>query len=152
MNNNMNNNRMKDEALGMPHGTAANKLRKMIMFDLLDTCGKNTCFKCGKIIETVDELSIEHKESWLYADDPKEAFFSLDNIAFSHLRCNVPHNRPGPIGLRKTGPEGTAWCNGCKEFIDRTLFAKGTRWDGLNPCCQDCTNRRKRENRRLLRA
>jgi hypothetical protein len=33
-------------------------------------------------------LSIDHKNPWQAAADPKASFFDLDNIAFSHLRCN----------------------------------------------------------------
>jgi hypothetical protein len=51
----------KSAFLGMPHGTAANRLRKMILFNLLQRHGENVCFKCSKFIETADELSIEHK-------------------------------------------------------------------------------------------
>lgn len=42
-----------------------------------------------KKINTVDELSIEHKEPWENSDNPKELFFNLDNISFSHLKCNI---------------------------------------------------------------
>lgn len=37
----------------------------------------------------MDELSIEHKTPWLDSEDPKALFFDLNNIAFSHLSCNV---------------------------------------------------------------
>ncbi len=82
-------NRTKNRLLGMPHGTASNRLRKMILYSML--YGKvysRNCFQCGQKIEDVDDLSIEHKEPWQSADDPKAAFFDLENIAFSHLRCN----------------------------------------------------------------
>lgn len=82
-------NRVKAEALGMSHGTAANRLRKMILFSLVCRLELNTCYQCGSEILSVDDLSIEHKEPWLRADDPVESFFDLDNIAFSHLSCNV---------------------------------------------------------------
>ena len=83
------NNRKKHEKLGMPYGTANGKLRKSLLFHLavrLDIC---RCFHCEKYIETVDEFSIEHKIPWLNSNDPVKNFFSLDNIAFSHLKCNV---------------------------------------------------------------
>ncbi len=81
-------NRVKAEALGMSHGTAANRLRKMILFSLVCRLSLNTCYQCGGEILSVDDLSIEHKEPWLRADDPVQCFFDLDNIAFSHLSCN----------------------------------------------------------------
>ena len=52
----------KSAFLGMPHGTAANRLRKMVMFHLLQKHGENICFQCGEKIATADELSIEHKQ------------------------------------------------------------------------------------------
>ena len=78
----------KSKALGMSHGTAANRLRKMILFSLVCKLGLDICYQCGKKILLVDDLSIEHKEPWLRADDPAESFFDLDNVAFSHLSCN----------------------------------------------------------------
>lgn len=78
----------KDKLLGMSHGTASNRLRKLIMWTLVCKTDQNVCFRCGQRIEDVDDLSIEHKEPWQGAADPKAAFFDLKNIAFSHLRCN----------------------------------------------------------------
>jgi hypothetical protein len=86
-------NDIKAEQLGMPIGTASNILRKSIMFDLLKRHGENVCFQCGEEIESVDNLSIEHKTPWLYSENPKELFFSLDNIAFSHIKCNISAHR-----------------------------------------------------------
>ena len=82
-------NKIKSDALGMPIGTASNRLRKMILFSLVCRFNLNTCYQCNGEILSIDDLSIEHKEPWLQADDPVESFFNLDNIAFSHLSCNV---------------------------------------------------------------
>ena len=84
-----NSNKKKSEFLGIPYGTATNKLRKNIMFRLLQKMGENVCFKCGHVIEKVDDLSIEHKLPWEGRD--VALFWDLDNIAFSHLFCNRPH-------------------------------------------------------------
>ena len=54
----------KSAFLGMPHGTANARLRNMILFHLLQKHGENICFNCSEMIETVDELSIEHKQPW----------------------------------------------------------------------------------------
>jgi len=78
----------KSAALGMPIGTASNRLRKMILFSLVCRLKMNTCHQCGTEILSVDDLSIEHREPWLQADDPVQSFFDLDNITFSHLSCN----------------------------------------------------------------
>ena len=79
----------KAEQLGMSHGAAAGRLRKQIMFRLLQEAGEDVCYRCSKQIETADEMSIEHIVPWLNSDNPKELFFDLNNIAFSHLSCNV---------------------------------------------------------------
>ena len=82
-------NEKKNNMLGMPHGTAANRLRKNILFSLVCALKANECFQCGGVIQSVEDLSIEHKEPWMQANDPVESFFDLNNIAFSHLKCNA---------------------------------------------------------------
>lgn len=82
-------NKKKTDLLGMNHGTASHQLRKLILFKLVVSTGLDICHRCGKRIISVSDLSIEHKEPWMQAEDPKESFFDLDNIAFSHLSCNV---------------------------------------------------------------
>lgn len=82
-------NREKAKALGMSHGAAANKLRKMILFDLVCRLGLNVCYQCGEKIADIADLSIEHKVPWLRANDPVQVYFDLGNIAFSHLSCNI---------------------------------------------------------------
>lgn len=84
----MNTNQKKTVQLGMPQGTASNRLRKEIIFSFLKRLGENFCYQCGSEIKTVKELSIEHKIPWLDSEDPKELFFNLENVAFSHLSCN----------------------------------------------------------------
>ena len=123
------------EQLGMPPGTAANRLRKNILFHLLCRLEENVCFRCKEKIQTVDDLSIEHKEPW--EGRSAELFWNLNNIAFSHLTCNVPHIRRGGIGHRKIGPEGMAWCIGCQKFEPVENFYKSpTRWNGLQGYCK----------------
>jgi len=86
-------NEIKSNQLGMPFGTASSKLRKQILFNLLKKYGENICFKCKKEILNEEELSIEHKEPWLHSKSPKELFFDINNIAFSHLMCNITVHR-----------------------------------------------------------
>lgn len=89
----INGNRKKTDQLGQPHGTATAKLKKLILFDLLKRLNLSSCFQCGKPIDSITDLSIEHKEPWLDSEDPKAKFFDLDNIAFSHLSCNSSAGR-----------------------------------------------------------
>jgi hypothetical protein len=121
------NNRKKHDQLGMPHGTAMAQLRKRVLFELLKRHGENICFQCGTVIETVDELSIEHKIPWLDSSSPKELFFEIENIAFSHLHCNV-----GAARHRES------------EHGDYNKYQKGCR-------CPDCRSANAR-NRRITRA
>ena len=99
--------------LGMPFGTAQGRLRKMIMFQMIQKLGLDICFQCGKKIETVEELSIEHKIPWLDKENAKELFWDLDNIAFSHLNCNVSAGRRHNKGDIKH-PSITSYQRGCR--------------------------------------
>ena len=134
----------KSAFLGMPHGTAGNRLRKLILFDLLRRHGEKVCFKCAEVIETPEQLSIEHKEPWEGVS--VELFWSLKNIAFSHLRCNKNHRHEGGgAKRRKVGPEGTAWCRNCKAFLPISKFSRhASRWNGLQPWCNGCYEGRRR--------
>ena len=123
----------KDELLGMPFGTAMNKLRKALLFRMAQQLNLDQCYRCGNKINFVNDLSIEHKDSWQQADDPIKSFFDLDNIAFSHLRCNsVAGGREGgqhfftghiPWNTGKRTPHGTftrynshgCRCEQCKQ-------------------------------------
>ena len=94
-------NQTKDRLLGMPHGTANHRLRKLILFDLLRRFGLDQCFRCGQRINQVDDLSIEHKAPWQSAPDPQASFFDLENIAFSHLSCNSGARQDGDTANRQ---------------------------------------------------
>ena len=78
--------------LGMSYGAACNRLRKNILFHLLKEHGKNICFKCSEVIDKVEDLSIEHKLPWEGRD--ASLFWDIENIAFSHMKCNRPHTPP----------------------------------------------------------
>lgn len=82
-------NKKKSEQLGMSYGSAAHRLRKMLMFQMAQELKRDLCFQCGKRIEDVGDLSVEHKIPWLDSDDPIGLFFDLNNVAFSHLKCNI---------------------------------------------------------------
>ena len=127
----------------MPFGTASHKLRKLVVFEMLN--GRHfspDCYRCGKRIQTVDELSIEHKSPWRTADE----FWNIENIAFSHLRCNKPlrsaqmrANAKIGIAKRKIAPNGFAWCSLCRQFLPVDRFSRHrSRWNGLHSCCAEC--------------
>ncbi len=129
-------NKKKNDTLGMPHGTATGRLRKLVLFRQLEKHKENVCVRCGKTIETADELSTEHIKPW--EGISAELFWDLNNIAFSHLSCNKPHSYP----RAKIEPtSGTNWCYRCKEFKDIKFFGKCSfRRTGLENRCRDCKN------------
>ena len=104
-------NEKKAKQLGMPIGTATARLRKALLFSLLEALDQNVCYRCGTRIITVDDLSIDHKIAWLDSDDPITKFFDLNNIAFSHLHCNIS------VAKKPKSPHGSRnrYCNhGCR--------------------------------------
>lgn len=100
----------KKKQLGMNPSTASNRLRKLILFDLIKKLELDVCYQCKQKIEKIEELSIEHKIPWLDSEDPKELFFSLENIAFSHLSCNSSAKRNKNV----THPSETSYKYGCR--------------------------------------
>lgn len=116
--------RLKDRLLGEPHGTASAKLRKALLFKYVVKAGDDSCHRCGKRIESVGDLSIEHRSSWQRADDPRRVFFDLDGIAFSHLKCNV--NTADGYRPRETFEHGLTMYSkyGCRCEVCRAAKAK----------------------------
>ncbi len=113
-------NKKKSEQLEMSYGKAGNILRKSIMFSLAQKCNYDTCYRCKKKIENIDELSIEHIKPWLDSDNPVERFFDLNNTAFSHLNCNIKaRNIPNK---KRFNNINKFWCWRCKQYKDRNLF------------------------------
>lgn len=111
--------------LGMPYGTACNKLRKSLLFSLIKELNKNVCYQCGKIIESEDELSIEHKIPFIDSEDPKKLFFDLSNIAFSHLKCNIKAaRRPISIKIKHEERAKKGLHNLCKLNEEQVLQIK----------------------------
>jgi hypothetical protein len=84
----MNGNQLKHAALGEAFGTANGKLRKALLFEAIGRLGERDCYRCGVLIERIDDFSIEHKSAWMQAADKRSAFYDLGNIAYSHLSCN----------------------------------------------------------------
>ena len=74
--------------LGMSRSTANTKLHRELIWMLLQETGRTKCYRCGKEM-TREDFSIEHKIPWMNSSNPKKLFWSLDNIDFSHLQCNI---------------------------------------------------------------
>ena len=110
-------NQKKYDQLGMPHGTAMNRLRKSIMFQMAQELGKDICFRCGEKIDSIESLSIEHKEAWQLSENPYKSFFDLGNIAFSHLHCNISSGSKHYAGHGQRGMyHNGCRCNECQEW------------------------------------
>ncbi len=106
--------------LGMPQGTAANRLRKTLLFHLVCKLNLNNCHQCKEKIKTEEEFSIEHKEPYLNSENPVEKYFDMNNIAFSHHKCNI-----GARSSSRKPKHGTATmygapykcrCDLCREY------------------------------------
>lgn len=137
----MSNARKQQEAkiLGMSFGTACGRLRRLVMLHLLQRHGENVCFKCGKLILRVEELTLEHKQPWRAGG--ATLFWDLDNIAFSHARCNL---RTGWV--KREVIAGMLWCSACKQSRPTTYFHKETRQrTGYAVLCKDCANAKRRK-------
>lgn len=124
--------------LGMPIGTASNRLKKMVLLKLLRELKRDSCLRCSGIIESAKDLAIDHKRPWL--DVSAHLFWDLSNIGFSHSRCNS-------IARRTTALAGTAWCTGHAAFLPLCDFGKNkTKWAGVQSFCESCTVERYRSN------
>ena len=106
----------KKEQLGMNPSTASGRLVKDILWKLIKETGQDSCCKCGELMSR-ETFSIEHVEPWLDSDDPVKLYFDLDNISFSHLKCNVEDKRSNQEKL----PCGTvaAYKRGCRCVLCR---------------------------------
>ena len=132
--------------LGMPRGTAANRLRKLVLFDVLKRHDENVCYRCGSQIESAEQLSIEHKQPWEHVD--VNLFWDLNNIAFSHLGCNCAAARRSqegkPSSRRIDCPDGMSWCRTHKQFLPIEKFSKHNQtWNGFKRDCKDCEKKYK---------
>lgn len=92
---NPNRKNMQKQQLGLDYGTASSRLRKNLLFHLAVKCGMDDCYRCGEKIETPEDMHIDHKEYWFNSDDPAGKFFDLENVAFSHAKCNILDGRGG---------------------------------------------------------
>ena len=78
----------KKQQLGMNTSTATNRLTRDLLFKFIVLSGKNECYRCKQPM-TRQEFSIEHVTPWLDSEDPVGLFFDLDNVSFSHQKCNT---------------------------------------------------------------
>ena len=109
--------------LGMNPSTASGRLVKDVLWRLIQQTNQCTCCKCGEPMSR-ETFSIEHIVPWLDSEDPVGLYFDLENISFSHLRCNVADSRGS--GVQKKYP----------TVRDRVL-ARQERRKGTRPYCPE---------------
>jgi len=123
------------EFLGVNYGTARSRLTRLILFDLAKKDNLDNCYRCGKKIKSIEEFSIEHKKPWFNRD--KDLFWDLDNIAFSHFKCNS--QEPNLRRRKQHDDKNKAWCSVCKKWKDKKHFnKKASRWNGVANECRGC--------------
>jgi len=86
----------RDDLLGMPYGKATHLLRREVVFHLITELGLNICPRCDRPILSSDAMSFDHIKPWV--DEDAALFWDLDNVAFSHRRCNYLHKRANVYG------------------------------------------------------
>lgn len=143
--------RDRGKLLGMPFGTANNRLMKTLLFYLVKRLGEHYCHVCGDEIADHTEMSIEHIKPWENRD-PSLFWDVENNVAFSHRACNKRHVNPGAKVLRRIGPKGTAWCSGHQAFLPTRCFSKDKyHWNGLYDRCKECDGTQKKRRARKTR-
>ena len=80
--------RNKSEVLGMPISKASHRLNRDLIYSMGVKLGLMDCYRCGCPISR-EEFTVEHKIAWMDSDNPQATFFDLENVAFSHQRCNA---------------------------------------------------------------
>lgn len=127
----------KKEQLGVAYGTARNQLNKKLMFHLAQKLDMDYCYQCAAKIESSAELSIEHMTPWLDSDSPRELFFDIDNIAFSHHSCNVGAARQ-PLKREDLDEKGLAECRTCGIKPKDEFVKRANKWNGVDNECKEC--------------
>ena len=56
-------NEAKAQQLGMPFGTASGKLKKILLFQAIQRLGEDSCYKCSKKIDRIEDFTVEHKKT-----------------------------------------------------------------------------------------
>ena len=128
--------------LGMSPGKARNRLVNSLLFYFAQTTNRDTCYRCNKLIESVNDFSLDHIKDWRNSGDPVELFFNLENIAFSHKSCNYS-------AARKLNKKGriTLTCANCntafqrlKSEYDHTKSKGRTNFYCNRQCFFECKN------------
>ena len=122
-------NASKTKLLSMPFGTAQGKLRKALLFKFVQRAGEANCYRCGDWIFDIDVFTVEHKKPWGSAKNPVEAFFDLDNVAFSHMKCNY--------GVKREDTH----CSQGHEYTEGNTYRCSNGWRQCRQCHREKQSR-----------
>ncbi len=76
------------EQLGLSYPAASYRLIRKLLFSLLVESKRAICLRCKQPIDSVEDMTIDHMIPWRNKADAQELFYDIENIAFSHPRCN----------------------------------------------------------------
>jgi len=139
----MNKSERRSAQLGMPYGTAVSKLRKSLLFSMAQRLNLDSCVRCEQKINKIEEFTIEHILPWENVNP--DLFWDLNNIAFSHSRCNIPHKQNGG-NPSKRFLNGLWLCLECKRYKNEdefSLYKAGT----PRSWCKICRAKRKKQGK-----
>jgi hypothetical protein len=129
---------------GVSVSTARTQLINRLMFDMIVQLNKNTCFRCHNAM-TVKDFSIEHVIPWAWEENAHELFMDVNNITFSHRRCNSAHGRntkrkQEAAKHRRKFDDDLVKCGGeCGLKKNRSEFHKNSREvSGVDTRCKPC--------------
>ncbi len=109
--------------LGMKHVTADWRLKKALLYHLACKLNMHLCYRCGESIDSSDDFTVDHKKNWLNVDPA--LFWDMDNIAFSHKRCNVKGEEAERVVLKGA-------CSQCGRGVPEIQMKPGKRR------CKEC--------------
>ncbi len=81
-----------EQQLGMDLGTAQHRLRKKVLFSLMEASYGTKCFRCRQEL-TVDDFTLDHRVAWRNSSEATDKFWDLGNIEWSHSVCNTQASR-----------------------------------------------------------
>lgn len=116
----------KSKQLGMAVSTAAFKLRKLLIFSLLQKLGEDNCYRCGEKLD-LKTLTIDHKRDWLDSENPVDFYFDVNNCAFSHHSCNARYARQ-PNRYKTEKERIAARKRSKRNYMRRQRISNPNRW------------------------
>lgn len=114
----------KQAQLGMNPSTASGKLVKDILFSFIK---ERPCHRCGLEMSR-ETFSVEHIVPWLDSDNPIELFFDINNISFSHIKCNVSAARRNKIHNTRGDAKQSQWARYYARNKEKVLKSKRDRY------------------------